>query len=94
MTDEEHLDPCGDCIVCQTKAVASLVSDEMREFLSMCVESALQNLAHNLTEGDMRQIGALSPLMTVLAILNPDRVDYVTDRLDDMGISLIVLEED
>lgn len=96
MSADEN-DPCGDCVVCQTKMIAALVSDEFRMFLSSCIEATLQRCAHDLIESEgeepERLVGSMTLLFSVISILDPDRVEYVTDRLDDMGIVLLDMTE-
>jgi hypothetical protein len=85
-------DPCGDCVICQTKMIAALMSDEFRMFLSSCVEATLQRCAHDLIEDEEHPenlIGSMMLLVTVLGILDPERIEYVTERLSDMGIVLL-----
>lgn len=86
--------PCGDCVVCQTRMISALVSDEMRAFLSACVEAALQTAAREVAEGNLNLIPHLTPLISALAILDPDRVEYVMARLDDLGITILALDEE
>ena len=94
MSGGEATDPCGDCVMCQTKLVSALVSDEMRDFLTMCVESAIQSLAHGAVDGDLNLVRPIVPMLGVLTILDPERAEYVTGRLDDMGITILIGEDE
>lgn len=93
MSADEN-DPCGDCIVCQTKMISALVSDEMRLFLSACVESALKVAAHEITGGNLNLIPQLIPTLGVLQLLDQERAAFAADRLDELGIFILIEEEE
>lgn len=91
---EQDADPCGDCMVCQTKLVASLVSDDMRAFLAGCVEAAAQVAAHEVIDGEEAALLPLQSAMVALTVLDEERAEWVVERLEDMGIMVLTLEED